>query len=435
MSNNVFNQFINQYNRRLIMKRFNIITTIAAIILLTIASATLVAESRMGSRQAPLTVKLKDTHVQPLMKGASNGCDNYYYYDDTATTLAEFTIPNQYGDDFYNTRFSVEPARSCTLGMARIALDGGWMTGTPGIMRVYLWNDDGSGFPGSKLDSVDIPYTLLPAAFGWVDADFSAGNHIFSDGEEFHIGWTMIGGTGDTLCGISDLATGPHTGEERSSVYYNGAWYPMYQLWNIDYGFLIEAEMCCGPVPTGVVSVSLSGSGAGTGGTIICGAPVIFNIHFNNNSSTTVTGSSNGFRLYSPESATWLPPTYTSTGALELYYDGGVFMNGFGADGTDDDTIGIAGVCISGTGLPVGFDDDVMSIETQLDCSHEGKTLCIDSTWYPPSNTWLWVLGAGSGASYVSPHWGGPYCYETTNPCMLGASAISLDHGLIGRDD
>jgi len=409
------------------MKSLKISVIAAAVMLLAVGSVSPAHERQMDSRQQPSITEPTHLDRQPLAKGAGDECGYYYYYDDTATTLAGFTIPNQYGDDLYNTRFSVEPSRSCTLATAWIALAGGWMAGTPGV-RVYLWADDGSGFPSAKLDSVDIPYTLLPTGFGWVGADFSAGNHVFSDGEEFHLGWTMIGGSGDTLCGISDLATGPHTGEERSSVYYNGAWYSMYQLWSNDYAFLIEAELCCGSPPSGGVTVSLSGSGAGAGNTIIAGLPVTFNVHFYNNSGTSITGSTNGFRVYSPDAATWDVPTYASTGALEPYYNLGVFLNEFSLDGSNDDTIGIGGCIMTGTGLPSGFDEDVLTISTQVSNSHLGKILCVDSTWYPPSNSWRWAYVGGS----LEPDWGGPYCHEIVEGCLTEADAFGLGHDALG---
>jgi hypothetical protein len=168
------------------------------------------------------------------------------------------------------------------------------------------------------------------------------------------------------------------------------------------------------PPPTGIVSASLSGPGAGAGGTIICGQPVTIDIHFNNNTDTNVLGSTNGFRLYSPEGATWEIPTSQSAGSLEPYYDDTVIVIEFGVNGISDDTVCIFGLRMFSDGLPVGFNEIVMTIETELDCSEEGKTLCIDSTWFPPSNPWLWALPWVGGG--VVPKWHGPYCF-TIVPC------------------
>jgi hypothetical protein len=151
-------------------------------------------------------------------------CGFYYYYDDTADPVWAWRIPGSYDDDFYNTRFTVDAGVACTLKVAWLALYAGFMEGDPDL-RVYLWDDDGSGFPGAKLDSVDVPYASLPpTGLAWVGADFSAAEHVFAEGEEFHLGWTTVGDPTDVLAVVSDDATGPFVGEERSSAYAEGAY-------------------------------------------------------------------------------------------------------------------------------------------------------------------------------------------------------------------
>jgi len=180
-------------------------------------------------------------------------CDLQYYTGDLAYY---WTIPDSYGDDLFNTRFTVEPNFNCTLKVAYFLVisdvqelggpAGGW--GTPD-MRVYLWADDGFGFPGALLDSVDIPFASLPS-FGYAAADFSAAGWVFSDGEEYHYGYTPIGGPGDTLAIISDDGLGPYAGDERSSEYW-GAWGTMQDDWSgdFDYTFEILSERCCSEIP------------------------------------------------------------------------------------------------------------------------------------------------------------------------------------------
>jgi len=159
-----------------------------------------------------------------------------------------WTIPDAFGDDLFNTRFTVEAGFNCTLKVAYFAVYGPAMTGTPD-MRVYLWADDGFGFPGALLDSVDIPYALLPGGYAYVAADFSAAGWVFSDGDEYHYGYTVIGGPGDTLAITSDDGAGPYSGEERSSEYYLGAWGSMLNDWGGDYTFNIVSERCCSEIP------------------------------------------------------------------------------------------------------------------------------------------------------------------------------------------
>ena len=182
-------------------------------------------------------------------------CGYLYYYDDTASPVWAWSIPGNYDDDFYNTRFTVEAGVACTLKVAWLLLYSGFMEGDPDL-RVYLWDDDGSGFPGTKLDSVDVPYASLPpTGLAWVGADFSAAEHVFAEGEEFHLGWTTVGDPTDVLSVVSDDATGPYVGEERSSAYAEGAWVSMLNLWGSDYAFFIQAEMCCEYIPGVTITV------------------------------------------------------------------------------------------------------------------------------------------------------------------------------------
>ncbi len=168
----------------------------------------------------------------------TNGVPFYYW-----------TIPDAYGDDLFNMRFTADFNYDCTLKVAHLLMYGDVMTGAPD-MRVYLWDDDGFGFPGSKLDSVDILNASLPVAgLAYVSADFSSANWVFSDQAEHHYGWTIIGGAGDTLAIISDDATGPYAGEERASEWYAGTWGTMLNDWGLDVSFFILSERCCSEIP------------------------------------------------------------------------------------------------------------------------------------------------------------------------------------------
>ncbi len=159
-----------------------------------------------------------------------------------------WTIPDAFGDDLFNSRFTVEANFECTLKAAYLAMYGPAMTGTPD-MRVYLWADDGFGFPGAVLDSVDIPFALLPVGYAYVVADFSAAAWVFADGDEYHYGYTTLGGPGDVLAITSDNGLGPYSGEERSSEYYLGAWGSMLNDWGGDYTFNIVSDRCCNEIP------------------------------------------------------------------------------------------------------------------------------------------------------------------------------------------
>ena len=165
-------------------------------------------------------------------------------------------IPDPYGDDLMNQRFTVEDNFECTLKVAHFLMYAPNTVGTPD-MRVYLWDDDGFGFPGSLLDSVDIPFATLaaewaataPSPFAFMSADFSAAGWVFADGDEYHYGWTPIGGPGEGLSLVSDQGGGPSAGEERSSEFYLGAWGSMLNDWGVDVAFHILSERCCEEIP------------------------------------------------------------------------------------------------------------------------------------------------------------------------------------------
>ena len=114
----------------------------------------------------------------------------------------------------------------------------------------------------------------------------------------------------------------------------------------------------------------------------------------------------------SPDGVEWETPVYNSTGNLEPYLDGGVFVDGLGVDGIGEDTITLSGYASLEPGVPNGFDDVVVKIETQFDAAQVGKTFCIDSTYFPPSGTWMWTYTGGS----IIPDWGGPYCWDIVQP-------------------
>ncbi len=171
----------------------------------------------------------------------------------------------------------------------------------------------------------------------------------------------------------------------------------------LDHGFWV-AFGAAGPV--GRISAGLSGTGAGEGGSISCGMSVVIEVGLDNRTGYYVDGLTHGFRLYSPEGASWDPPTYDSAGGLDAYLDE-VFTGGFSVDGSGADTIYIGGYAWDSSGIPDGYNDVIFTVSTQVACDDTGKTLCFDSSWFSPSGTWVWSTTGGS----VTPNWDGPHCY------------------------
>jgi hypothetical protein len=147
-------------------------------------------------------------------------------------------------------------------------------------------------------------------------------------------------------------------------------------------------------------------------------APLVFHVRLNNQSEYPVAGSTNGFRLYSPDGAEWSPPTADTTAlGWDSLYDGGVFMSAYSADGSGSDTIGFGGYLIEGSGLAPDFNSVAFTITTEVDSSQTGKMLCLDSCFYRPVGHWLWAYGPHG---QQGPAWDGPHCWE------IGACCVGL---------
>ncbi|UCE25038.1 MAG: hypothetical protein JSU74_03030 [Candidatus Zixiibacteriota bacterium] len=124
------------------------------------------------------------------------------------------------------------------------------------------------------------------------------------------------------------------------------------------------------------------------------------------------TAISNGFEFrgdgvtYSDISAEWNPafpwdwPHAVELGVFPPYFDLGTFINYF----FFSDGVGLAGLTgMSGTGLPADFDGIAYFVTLHDAIAQSGGKLVIDSSYWLPSNFWLW-----SGVE-ENVYWGGPY--------------------------
>ncbi len=124
-------------------------------------------------------------------------------------------------------------------------------------------------------------------------------------------------------------------------------------------------------------------------------------------SSENVLGFTSGFRIFSPDGATWGTPQGDTISGLQTYFDLLLGINYFSGDGSGADTIAFAGASMINGGWPSGYDTIPFFITIHTDNNDIEKTICIDSSWFPPSNTWLWTGSSGSGY----PTWSGEKCY------------------------
>ncbi|MCK4632428.1 MAG: hypothetical protein KAT79_04105, partial [candidate division Zixibacteria bacterium] len=170
------------------------------------------------------------------------------------------------------------------------------------------------------------------------------------------------------------------------------------------------------------------GATVGVGDTIMANTPITFNIRFHNDIGGAVIGHAMGFRVYSTDGAVWsactniphlnpypAPPTVVWIGWDMLWdnsFDINTYSNGYGTSGIGADTIGFSGSKKMSTGATDGFNEVVYQISTSVAASEADKHLCIDSSWYRPSNNWLWSTDLEVGAAGDrTPTWTGPHCF------------------------
>jgi PKD repeat protein len=126
--------------------------------------------------------------------------------------------------------------------------------------------------------------------------------------------------------------------------------------------------------------------------------------------SNGITALSNGFRIYSPDGATWGVPEGDTIAGFGSYFSG-LGVPGFNpvlylsADGAGADTIGFLGLDANPPimgGWPTGYNEVSFSITIHPNAADIGKTICLDSAYW-----WEW---SGS-SSTVYPLWSGPHCF------------------------
>ncbi|MEW5925112.1 MAG: PQQ-binding-like beta-propeller repeat protein, partial [Candidatus Zixiibacteriota bacterium] len=148
--------------------------------------------------------------------------------------------PDDYGDDYFNMRFSVEGPE--TLMEVGVALYAPYTVGTPDL-DVFVWGDDGTGFPdlSNEIAKVTIPNASLVYYPNYNIVDLSGLNLVMTG--DFHVGWSTneVSDPAGVLGGISDDGS---CGTQRSSEYWNSMWGLMLDDWGVDINFLIYANMC-----------------------------------------------------------------------------------------------------------------------------------------------------------------------------------------------
>ncbi len=172
-----------------------------------------------------------DTHITMLPGGESP----YYIW----------TIPDAYGDDFFNERFDMPVTHGGRLESFDIMFYADASVGDPDA-DLYVWLSDGlypldNNPPYQAIAQFQIPYADLAwyPTYNVVDA-YSYGI-TFDPGESFHIGYSHADQVNDVLAILSDDG---YLNSDRSTEWYAGAWGTMLDDWGVGVDFLIDAYIC-----------------------------------------------------------------------------------------------------------------------------------------------------------------------------------------------
>lgn len=166
---------------------------------------------------------------------------------------------------------------------------------------------------------------------------------------------------------------------------------------------------------TGAISLDHTVGRLGLSDSLACGQPIEFFLRTTNNTGVVIDGYAIAHQVYSPDNAMWspivldtIPPGWK--GLLDLIFGFGEFS----VSGSGSDTVCWTAWTLFSPGLLDGFDSVTHTISTQLNCSEEGKTICLDSVTDGLGGCdWLW----GSTAGLVVPLWSGPHCFTIINCC------------------
>lgn len=133
-----------------------------------------------------------------------------------------------------------------------------------------------------------------------------------------------------------------------------------------------------------------------------------------------MSGAVHGFRVYSPDGAVWnaITPDTMPLGWRSFFDLGNWIHHDLTPGGPVSDTIGFGHTTMMRTGFPALFNDVTYQIALgPIDVSQDGRTICLDSSFFQPAGIWLWANPSGS----VPPSWDGPNCFEIArNNCCVG---------------
>lgn len=164
----------------------------------------------------------------------------------------------------------------------------------------------------------------------------------------------------------------------------------------------------------------------------------IFRVEYTPGDGSVVDGFSTGFRVWTQRNGVltdnFTPITYDTTTIdppWEDVFDLLLDFYPYGVDGTGEDTVGIAGAAMLGSGFTDGFSEQVWWIETTPLEVYD--TLFVDSSFFPPANTWMWVVDGAT--EVIEPEWPGPYFFQVVPPDWVYVCGDINNDNLININD
>jgi hypothetical protein len=224
-----------------------LVAVLALTMIIGLFSSALAAnDQRIAKRLAQPITK------QDVVSSRAYPCDVEWYDNDWAYL---WTIPDGYGSDYYNMRFT--NATACTLKTVYIFFLLQGSAGSPGA-TVYLSHSDVNGMPNftpgnphlnDVCTSIPIPVVTMNS---WTALDVTSLNPQVFIGD-FNVSVTPIyNDPSDVLSMVSDDGTTP---SGRGGMYSNypgyEGWYLLADFWNLpgpipaDVNLAIEVEKCC----------------------------------------------------------------------------------------------------------------------------------------------------------------------------------------------
>ncbi len=156
--------------------------------------------------------------------------------------------------------------------------------------------------------------------------------------------------------------------------------------------------------------------GLNASGEIIPGEVVTFYIRLTNGAEAQSV-INNGYRVYSPDGATWSPMVGTLNPSVSMglwilslrfrpFFDLGMYINYFTTDQFPT-LLDLAEppVCTAQVFLLISMMSATGLLSARLIHAHAGKTIVLDSSWFSPAGRWVWATVADQVA------WDGPHTF------------------------